>query len=112
MTCGSRSRPWARARSTTCRWRRSERGRPHDVLGSLDSRGAWGHDHLRLKRRPADVLRTGPRQMALSFDDGPLWDGLRLEFAIAEAAARPVKLTLTENRSVLLSVRREKGTAF
>src|SRR5262245_1114489 len=50
--------------------------------------------------------------MALSFDDGPLWDGLRLGCAIAEGAARPVKLTLTENRSVLLSVRREKGTAF
>jgi hypothetical protein len=50
--------------------------------------------------------------MALSFDEAPVWDGLRLEGAIASAAERPVKLTLTENRSVLLTVRREKGTAF
>jgi len=50
--------------------------------------------------------------MALTFDDAPAWDGVRLETAISEAAARPVKLTLTENRSVLLTVRREKGTAF
>ena len=58
------------------------------------------------------MVRTGPRQMALMFDDAPVWDGLRLETAIAASAERPVKLTLTENRSVLLTVRREKGTAF
>jgi hypothetical protein len=58
------------------------------------------------------VVRTGPRQMTLPFDEAPAWDGQRLESAIACAAARPVKLTLTENRSVLLTVRREKGTAF
>jgi hypothetical protein len=49
--------------------------------------------------------------MALSFDDAPVWDGLRLEGVLAAAAGRPVTLTLTENRSVLLSVRREKGAA-
>jgi len=53
----------------------------------------------------------GPRQLALSFDDAPVWDGLRLEAALGAAAGRPVSLTLTENRSVLLSVRREKGAA-
>lgn len=52
--------------------------------------------------------RSSPRQLPLSFD-GPVWDGLRLEAAIASVAARPVRLTLTENRSVLLSLRREKG---
>ncbi len=51
------------------------------------------------------------RQMALMFEDAPAWDGLRLQTALAAAAARPVTLTLTENRSVLLSVRREKGGA-
>ncbi len=50
--------------------------------------------------------------MALTFDDAPVWDGLRLESALATVAARPVSLTLTENRSVLLSVRRERGTAY
>ena len=58
------------------------------------------------------MLRSGPRQMALAFDDAPVWDGLRLEAALSAMALRPVTLTLTENRSVLLSVRREKGTAF
>jgi hypothetical protein len=50
--------------------------------------------------------------MALPFDDAAVWDGLRLEAALGEIAMRPVVLTLTENRSVLLSVRREKGTVF
>lgn len=59
----------------------------------------------------ASALRSGPRQLPLSFE-GPVWDGLRLEAAIASAAARPVRLTLTENRSVLLSLRREKGIVF
>ncbi len=50
--------------------------------------------------------------MALTFEDAPVWDGLRLEAALSAVAVRPVSLTLTENRSVLLSVRREKGTAY
>jgi hypothetical protein len=59
----------------------------------------------------ASALRSGPRQLPLSFE-GPVWDGLRLEAAIASSAAHPVRLTLTENRSVLLSLRREKGIVF
>jgi hypothetical protein len=60
----------------------------------------------------ASAQRSGSRQLALSFDEAPLWEGVRLEAAIASAATRPVRLTLTENRSVLLSLRREKGIVF
>ena len=60
----------------------------------------------------ASALRSASRQLALSFDEVPVWDGLRLEAAIAAHASRPLRLTLTENRSVLLSLRREKGIVF
>ena len=60
----------------------------------------------------ASALRSASRQLALSFDEVPVWDGLRLEAAIASHASRPLRLTLTENRSVLLSLRREKGIVF
>jgi hypothetical protein len=60
----------------------------------------------------ASALRSGPRQLPLTFDEAPAWDGLRLEAALALAARRPVRLTLTENRSVLLSLRRVKGTVL
>jgi hypothetical protein len=55
------------------------------------------------------VLRTRPRQLALPFDDGPLWDAASLEAALLRESGRPLRLTLTENRSVLLSFRRESG---
>ena len=58
------------------------------------------------------ALRTGPRQLPLSFDEAPVWDGLRLEAALSSGARRPVRLTVTENRSVLLSLRRQQGTVF
>jgi hypothetical protein len=57
----------------------------------------------------ASALRTRPRQLALPFDDGPLWDAASLEAALLRESGRPLRLTLTENRSVLLSFRREGG---
>jgi hypothetical protein len=50
-----------------------------------------------------------PRQLALPFDEAPLWDPARLETALAREAGRSLALTLTENRSVLLSFRRVRG---
>lgn len=49
------------------------------------------------------------RQLELAFDDGPRWDTTALEAALAREAGRPLQLVLTDNRSVLLSVRRETG---
>lgn len=54
------------------------------------------------------VLRSGPRQLPLAFDDAPVWSNESLEAALARESGRPVELTLTENRSVLLSFRREQ----
>ena len=49
------------------------------------------------------------RQLELAFDDAPRWDAPSLEAALAKAAGRPLRLVLTDNRSVLLSFRREAG---
>jgi hypothetical protein len=57
----------------------------------------------------AQVPRSSTRQLAFSFDDAPVWDVLRLEAAIAGFAQKTVKLALTQNRSVLMSFRRERG---
>lgn len=46
------------------------------------------------------------QQLALPFDEAPLWDASSLEAVLANEALRPVSLTLTDNRSVLLSFRR------
>lgn len=50
------------------------------------------------------------RQLALAFDDAPLWELAALETTLAREAGRPLRLVLTDNRSVLLSVRRQAGT--
>ncbi len=55
------------------------------------------------------AFRSGPRQLALPLGDEPLWSYETLESALARDAGRPVVLTLTENRSVLLSFRRQDG---
>lgn len=55
------------------------------------------------------ALATRVRQLALSFDDTPLWDPASLEAELGREAARPLTLTLTDNRSVLLSFRRSAG---
>jgi len=55
------------------------------------------------------ALQGRPRQLALPFDDAPLWDDAGLEAALSRESARPLGLTLTENRSVLLSFRRAGG---
>ena len=49
------------------------------------------------------------RQLEIAFDDAPRWDAPGLEKALGDAAGRELKLVLTDNRSVLLSFRREDG---
>ena len=56
-------------------------------------------------------LRLSPRQLALPFD-APIWSAASLETALVREAGKPVVLTLTENRSVLLSFRREKDSVL
>jgi hypothetical protein len=50
-----------------------------------------------------------PRQLSITFEDAPMWDGASLEAALLRESGRPLRLTLTENRSVLLSFRRQGG---
>jgi hypothetical protein len=47
-----------------------------------------------------------PRQLELAFEEAPRWDACALESALAREAGRPLSVVLTDNRSVLLSVRR------
>ena len=54
------------------------------------------------------MLQLIPRQLALPLEEGPLWDVSRLEATLASEAGKPLRLVLTENRSVLLSFRREE----
>ena len=58
----------------------------------------------------ASASASATRQLSISFEDAPLWDAPSLEAALLRDAGRPVRLTLTENRSVLLSFRRNQGT--
>lgn len=58
------------------------------------------------------AVRSRPRQLPLPFEDAPVWDGQGLEAALAQEAGREVRLTLTENRSVLLSFRRQHGVVY
>ncbi len=51
-----------------------------------------------------------PRQLRLLFEEGAVWDVPRLEAALTRETGRALRLTLTENRSVLLSFRRQGGT--
>lgn len=46
------------------------------------------------------------RQLELAFEDAPRWDTPALELALAREAGKDVRVVLTDNRSVLLSVRR------
>ena len=66
---------------------------------------------------------SGTRQLSIAFEafsaahartqgDAPLWDARALEAALLREAGRPVRLTLTENRSVLLSFRRQHGVVL
>jgi len=56
----------------------------------------------------ASVARSS-RQLVLPFGDLPLWDGAELEAVLRREAGKPLRLTLTENRSVLLSFRKQQG---
>jgi hypothetical protein len=49
------------------------------------------------------------RQLELAFEEAPRWDAPALETALAREAGRPLSVVLTDNRSVLLSVRRMAG---
>jgi len=53
---------------------------------------------------------SAARQLAFAFEDSPRWEAPRLESALAREAGRPLRLVLTDNRSVLLSVKREAGS--
>jgi hypothetical protein len=46
------------------------------------------------------------RQLELAFEEAPRWDACALESALAREAGRPLQVVVTDNRSVLLSVRR------
>ena len=48
------------------------------------------------------------RQLTLPFEE-PLWTGAHLAAALRKECDRPLELTFTENRSVLLSFRKENG---
>src|SRR5262245_65923608 len=54
--------------------------------------------------------RARTRQLTLSFEEAPLWDNASLEAALVREAAQPLQLTLTDNRSVLLSFCRKRGS--
>jgi len=58
------------------------------------------------------AVRSRARQLSIPFDDAPLWDAASLEAALIRESGRPVRLTLTENRSVLLSFRRLHGVVL
>ena len=49
------------------------------------------------------------RQLELAFEEAPRWNAPALEAALAREAGREVRVVLTDNRSVLLSVRRMAG---
>jgi hypothetical protein len=50
-----------------------------------------------------------PRQLALALDDGPVWSAAALEAALYHGSGQALRLTLTDNRSVLLSFSRRAG---
>ena len=49
------------------------------------------------------------RQLEFAFEDAPRWDAPSLEAVLAREAGKPLRLVLTDNRSVLLSFKREAG---
>jgi hypothetical protein len=55
------------------------------------------------------VARRKPWQLSLPFGEEPVWDAVTLGDALARESGRCVELTLTENRSVLVSFRRRNG---
>jgi hypothetical protein len=57
----------------------------------------------------ASTERARSRQLTISFDEAPLWDSASLEAALVREALQPLQLTLTDNRSVLLSFCRKRG---
>lgn len=57
----------------------------------------------------AVAVRSRSSQLPLSLGDRPQWSEGRLADALVRLSGRPVKLVITENRSVLLSYRRVNG---
>jgi len=69
----------------------------------LDERAAVRHPHRdRFPMSPA-------RQLEFAFEEAPRWEEPALETALAREAGKPLRLVLTNNRSVLLSFKREAG---
>lgn len=58
----------------------------------------------------ASTERARSRQLPITFDEAPLWDNASLEAALVREACQPLQLALTENRSVLLSFCRKRGS--
>jgi hypothetical protein len=58
------------------------------------------------------VERFRAEQLPIVFDEAPLWDRASLEAALRREAEEPIHVTLTDNRSVLLSVCRRRGGAL
>ena len=50
-----------------------------------------------------------PRQLALALDETPLWNAATLEGALVHESGQALRLTLTDNRSVLVSFSRRAG---
>jgi len=75
------------------------------VAGSLTSGAARGM-LISGRTTMSGVMRNSQRQLALRFDEAPRWEPRGLERALADEAGRTVSLTLTDNRSVLISCRR------
>jgi hypothetical protein len=49
------------------------------------------------------------RQLEFAFEDAPLWEAPVLEATLAREAGKPLRLVVTDNRSVLLSFKRQAG---
>src|SRR5512134_1814530 len=73
------------------------------MVRELDERPGVGDAHRVL------IPMSAARQLELAFEDAPRWEASLLEDALAREAGRPLRLVLTDNRSVLLSVRRQAG---
>ena len=59
--------------------------------------------------KPSLLPMGHARQLELAFEDAPRWDAPALEAALARETGRTIEVVLTDNRSVLLSVRRKSG---
>src|SRR5438270_12454447 len=89
-------------------WRSLRRG-----VRSLDRQTAFsdavGRGLLLMPFLAARFLRSRPLTLP---QEAPRWDHSALEAALLREYGRPLRLTLTENRSVLLSFRKQSGVVY